>query len=454
MPPFVCLYGIKMNLSKNGIFYGDNLIWMKKIPDDFVDLIYLDPPFNSKKPYNIIYDSSKSKAQVRAFEDTWRWSTETQKTYDQLLTEDTTSQLLKTIKSFHNIFGNNNIMAYLVMMTPRLIEMRRILKKTGSIYLHCDPTSSHYLKIIMDALFRIENFQNEIIWHYGLGGSSPRRYQKKHDVIFFYSKSDDYTFKPIMVPATSNKMKGQLKKLDDVWDIPTINNMAKERTGYPTQKPEDLLERIIKASCPPDGIFLDPFCGCGTALIVAEKLKRKWIGIDITYLAIDVLRNRLEKLLNNIEDINFVEEGAPEGMAGVEHMAKHDKKGFEKFIIRKIGGVPNEKLDEGIDGYLFFKDGNNDKIAIIQETVNKAVSPNKVRDFRGTMNREEAAMGIFITMYEPTRGMTKEANGMGVYKDSFGNEYPKMQFITVRSIIDEGKKPDIPQIKPHGDKSK
>ncbi len=271
MPPFVCLYGIKMNLSKNGIFYGDNLIWMKKIPDEFVDLIYLDPPFNSKKPYNIIYDSNKSKAQVRAFEDTWRWSPETQKTFDLLLYGDTPSQVLKTIKSFQGIFGNNNIMAYLVMMTPRLIEMHRILKKTGSIYLHCDPTSSHYLKIIMDAIFGIEKFRNEIIWHYGLGGSSPKRFARKHDVILCYGKTNDTYFNPIMIPATSQRMKGQLKKQDDVWNIPTINNMAKERTGYPTQKPEALLERIIKASSNKGDIVLDPFCGCGTALIVAEN---------------------------------------------------------------------------------------------------------------------------------------------------------------------------------------
>jgi len=496
-------------VNKNLLLYGDNLSWMKKIPNKVADLIYLDPPFNSNKAYNIIYDCDIDKSQVRAFDDTWYWSPETQKTYEQLIkySDKTTSQIIKTIISFYDMLGKNNLMAYLVMMTPRLIEMQRILKDTGSIYLHCDPTAAHYLKILMDAIFDIKNFRAEIIWKTKNQSttikSNTRSLGNNHNTILFYSKTDNYYFKRITrkikknpknfqrdekgyfktAPAdgkgqycreTLNRMlkegtayktkngrirtKSYLKMeknelidiraLDNIWtDLPNMMHVPKkERTHYPTQKPEALLKRIIKIGCPKDGIILDPFGGCGTAAISAEKLNHRWICIDITYLAIDVLKTRMQKMLS-VKNIEIIEDGEPSGMAGAEHMAKHDKKGFEKFIIRKIGGVPNEKSDEGIDGFLFFKDGDKNKTAIVQETVNKSVSPDKVRDFRGTMDREKSPIGIFITMYEPTRGMIKEANSTGLYKDSFGNEYPKIQFLTVRKIIEKGKKADVPQIK-------
>jgi len=500
-------------INKNLILYGDNLTWMKKIPDECIELIYLDPPFKSNKAYNIIYDSDIDKSQVRAFDDTWHWTSETQRTYDQLTMGDhkTTSRIIKTIRSFHDMLGDNDLMAYLVMMTPRLMEMHRILKKTGSIYLHCDPTAAHYLKIIMDTIFDVKNFRAEIIWktkdQSATIKSNTRSFGTNHNTIFFYSKTDDYFFRRLTrkvkkdpkdfqkddkgyfktAPAdkegqycketlermlkegtaykTRNgriRTKSYLKMennelidirvLDNMWtDLPNMMHVPKkERTGYPTQKPEALLNRVIDVSCPKDGVVLDPFCGCGTALISAGKLNRKWIGIDVTYLAVNVLKNRMRGMLGNIEGIDFIEGGAPEGMLSALHMAKYDKKGFEKFIIRKIGGIPNEKLDEGVDGFLFFRDGSKDKEAIVQETVNKSVSPDKVRDFRGTMDRVGAPIGIFITMKEPTSGMIKEANTMGVYVDSFGNEYPRMQFLTVRDIIEEGKKPAVPQVKPYG----
>lgn len=317
----------------------------------------------------------------------------------------------------------------------------------------------------MDAIFGKENFRNELVWKYSTGGYSKSHFGRKHDIILFYTKTDEYEFYPekVKIPREEGALKraqnpkgaridkdDKLKLPEDVLNIQALNPMANERVGYPTQKPEELVQRLIKASCPEDGIVLDPFCGCGTTLIASEKLDRKWIGIDITYLAVDVLKQRIEKDFNEEEDVDFEIKGEPEGMAGAERLAEENKSEFQKWIISKIGGTPNEDMsgDEGIDGFLYFKDGGKDRVAIIQETVSKSVSPGKVRDFKGTMERDNAPMGVFITMKEPTKGMKKEANTAGTYEDSFGNEYPRIQFITVEEIM-EGEKPDIPQIKSH-----
>lgn len=509
-------------LEKNQIFYGDNLKFLKDkdyFPSNYVDLIYLDPPFNSKKAYNIIYDKNKSKAQAKVFGDTWTWSKETQKTYDSLIEGDRASaKVKKTIKSFHSMLGDSNLMAYLTMITPRLVEMKRVLKETGSIYLHCDPTASHYLKMIMDSIFGKKNFKNEIIWQRTKTRSTTSKFKSDHDTVLFYTKTNEFVFntqyddikktnnvkedkyglykdQPVIQKGdnkgdkeryfsdgdttitlddehkwlatqekidsnkfywTSNgnpRIKRYLEKgkpCGSIWMDMIIHNSSLERTGYPTQKPEELLKRIIKASCPEDGIVLDPFCGCGTTLISAEKLERKWIGIDITYLAVDVLRQRIEKDFGEEEGVNFEILGEPEGMAGAKNMSENNKAEFQKWIISKIGGTPNEKLsgDKGIDGSIFFKDGGEDKMGIIQETVAKSVSPSKVRDFEGTMERENTPIGIFVTFKEPTKGMKKEANKMGKYEDSFGNKYPKLQFLTVQEILN-GEKPEIPNIRRH-----
>lgn len=263
---------------KNKIYYGDNLqILRKYIKDESVDLIYLDPPFNSKKQYNIIYkepNGCTSKAQSLAFDDTWSWTEETQSTYEEIITrQDINPDIVSAIKAFHDMFGNSDLTAYLVMMTIRLIELHRILKPTGSIYLHCDPTASHYLKIMMDAIFGSGNFQNEIIWCYRTGGATKKRWSRKHDIILFYSKTDDFYFncikereyyeKPFFNPQQDAEGRYYADVLPvDWWQIPAVINVSKERTDYPTQKPLALLEKIIKASCPPNGVVFDPFCGC------------------------------------------------------------------------------------------------------------------------------------------------------------------------------------------------
>ena len=261
-------------LLSNLIYCGDNLEILRKIPEKSIDLIYLDPPFFSNRTYEIIWGNG---AELAVFQDRWQ----------------------------------GGIKHYIGWMVQRLREMHRVLKDTGSIYLHCDWHACHRLRVAMDDMFGEHNFQNEIIWHYGLGGSSQRRWQRKHDNILFYTKSEIWAFNPIMIPATSQRMRGQLKKEDDVWDIPTINNMAKERLGYPTQKPEALLEMIIGASSNRGDIVLDPFCGCGTTLVAAHRLDRKWIGIDVSSEACRLMEARLNKL--GVSSVRII--GAPKTIA-------------------------------------------------------------------------------------------------------------------------------------------
>lgn len=324
----------KNNSWKNKLYFGDNLdILRDKIPDNFVDLIYLDPPFKSGKAYNIIFQPEAGEikgatAQIKTFEDTWNWGIEAERNYEGLISgtitkEKPNQKLIDLMKATRSYLGECSMMAYLSMMAPRLLEMKRVLRNTGSIYLHCDPTASHYLKLLMDAIFGVDNFRNEIIWHYRRWTAVANRFQKLHDIILFYSKTNKCFFNPLFEPygewikkdygyvdekerrwrwhtVKGKRYKVYLEdeergvKIGDVWQIPPIGSTAKERIGYPTQKPEKLLEKIIKASSNEGDLVLDPFCGCGTTVVVAERLRRKWIGIDITYLAIDVIAKRLK----------------------------------------------------------------------------------------------------------------------------------------------------------------
>lgn len=292
-------------MPDNTLYYGDNLkILRDKIPDNSIDLIYLDPPFNSKADYNILFKEPTgelSEAQIIAFEDTWHWTEETERTFQEIV-DTAPITVVEMMKAFRHFVGMNDVMAYLTMMCIRLIEMRRVLKGTGSLYLHCDPTASHYLKILMDAIFEKNNFRNEIAWCYKLGGRPRKGFPKKHDVILFYTKSENFYFyaDAIRIPYESDGgyvssgrkiVKGKIYKInplgkvpEDWWFISALNRQEKERLGYPTQKPEVLLERIIKASSKEGDIILDPFCGCGTTIAEAQKLKRHWIGIDILIL--------------------------------------------------------------------------------------------------------------------------------------------------------------------------
>ena len=272
-----------------GLHLGDNLPILRSIPDESVQLIATDPPFNTGR--HISTQSGRPAADAE-FSDHWSWERDVDAEWIAHVWERCPSAM-RVIEVSRETAGKG-MATYLCFMAVRLVEMRRVLTSDGSIYVHCDPTSSHYLKQLMDAVFGADNFRNEIIWSYGLGGSSPKRYSRKHDVILFYTKSDRYTFNKPQTPAKSQRLRGQMKGATDVWDIPSLNNMAKERTGFPTQKPLALYERIIEASTNPGDLVLDPFCGSGTTLLAAERLDRRWIGIDANPMAIETARGRLE----------------------------------------------------------------------------------------------------------------------------------------------------------------
>ena len=289
------------NWTNRTVWTGDNLDILRGMNSESVDLIYLDPPFNSKKGYAAPVGSMAAGA---AFKDTWHLS-DLDVAWMGLIAEEqpAVAALLAATGTVHG----KGMQSYLTMMAVRLLELRRALKPTGSIYLHCDPTASHYLKLLMDAVFEQDSFRNEIIWSYGLGGSSKRYFSQKHDVLLFYSKSRDYKFYKPTTPASSIRMKGKEKGMLDVWtDIPSLNNMAKERTGYPTQKPLTLLERIIAASSNEGDMVLDPFCGCATACVAAERLERQWVGIDISPKAAELVNVRLKDSMGSLFHHGYV----------------------------------------------------------------------------------------------------------------------------------------------------
>jgi len=452
---------IKMteNARDGVLYYGDcldilrgrDLNGERYIKDESVDLIYLDPPFNSNRVYNIIFrepDGRGAASQIKGFDDTWTWNDDVAELL--VFLKALGGKVADTMVGLEKILGFSNMFAYLVMMASRLVEMKRVLKPTGSIYLHCDQTAGHYIKIVMDAIFGPENFRNEIVWHYGLGGSSPRQWSAKHDTIFMYSKSKTMKFVPQMVPAKSQMLKGELKKMDDVWDIPTINNMAKERLGYPTQKPEALLERIIKASSNEGDVVLDPFCGCGTTIAVAQRLGRKWIGIDITALAINVIKSRLKDSCPNAV---YKVIGEPVTVEDARRLAESSdseaRYQFQLWALGLDGARPHGKLkkgaDRGLDGRRYFEVPGKTE-AIVYSVKSGHVSAKDVRDLARVVDREKAAIGVLITLEPPTKPMKEEASSAGRYKPPGLEEktYPKIQIYTVEQLM-KGEKVEWPR---------
>jgi len=449
----------------NVLYFGDNLeVLREKIENNSVDLIYLDPPFQSGKNYNIIFDNKKDvkgvTAQIQAFEDTWEWGPEAEKEYSGLTQgtitkERPSARLIELMKAMRVYLSENSpVMAYLVMMAPRLLEMKRVLKDTGSIYLHCDPTASHYLKLLMDSVFGVENYRNEIVWFYKTGGASKRYFAQKHDIIFFYSKTNKYLFKPQKEKSYMMHNYGFKKSeffkdergqytwvyMKDVWEIPAVGSADKQRIGYPTQKPEALLERIINASSNEGDVVLDPFCGCGTTVAVAQRLNRKWIGIDITYLAIDIIEKRLEETRNKGEEVNFKIEGAPADEYSAEKLAESNPFQFQYWAVSRIpGGMPNERKtgDKGIDGSIYFTDiSKPDKTgkAIISVKGGRSINPSMVRDLVGTIQSNNADFGVLITLPEPTTNMKTEAVKQG-YFQYVRMQIPKVQILSVKDLF-------------------
>ena len=454
---------------ENTLYYGDNLeIIRNYISDASVDLIYLDPPFNSKAGYNILFKEptgEPSKAQITAFEDTWHWREETERTYQEII-DTAPGSVVDMMRAFRGFVGLNDMMAYLTMMCIRLIELKRVLRDTGSIYLHCDPTASHYLKILMDTVFGKRNFRNEIIWCYTSGGVSKRHFGRKHDIILFYTKANEYNFMPIYRPYSEKTLKRGLTKvkgkyfnqglreegaiLQDWWEIqPILSPTAKERLGYPTQKPESLLERIIKASSKDGDTILDPFCGCGTAIVAAEKLKRKWMGIDITHLAINLIKWRLMNTFELEAKKDYGVIGEPEDLSGAAELASQNRFQFQWWALSLINARPygdkKRGADRGIDGFIYFIDGKKEVKKVIVQVKSGKVQVKDIRELGHVIEREEAVIGVFVTLMNPTRAMIKEAAAKGFYRSNVTNkDYPRIQILTIEDIFQE-KNPHLPE---------
>lgn len=518
-----------MSEGQNVLYYGDNFdVLQRHLKDESVDLVYLDPPFNSNQSYNVLFaekSGAQSSSQIRAFEDTWTWDQTAAESYHYVVEQG--GEVAKVMQAFHTFLGDSNMMAYLSMMAPRLWELRRVLKPTGSLYLHCDPTASHYPKLLLDAVFEPLNFRNDIVWKRKAGRGETNkaavRFGVTADNILFYARTSEtqlsrqyresndayieakfthvepdgrryrldnitspsyrpnlvYEYKGHMPPpngwaVSPDRMKkmdaeGRLfipadprrriqrkryldelegETVDSLWDdIPPINSQARERLGYPTQKPEALLERIIRASSAEGDTILDPFCGCGTTIAVAERLKRNWIGMDITHLAINLIKVRLLDRFEGKASYKVI--GEPVSIEDADQLAQEDPYQFQWWALGLVGARPAEGkkgADKGIDGHIYFHDeglkGKTKQIIFSVKAGKTQVS--HLGDLRGVLNRENADIGVLISMQEPSGPMRKEAAGAGFYTSPWGN-HPRLQLLTVGQLLD-GKRVDAPPL--------
>lgn len=522
-------------MADNLLYYGDNLHILRNrdyFPNAFVDLIYLDPPFNSNRSYNVLFkDESgrQSDAQIMAFDDTWHWGITAETTFQELII-DAPQQVSATMGALLALVGRNQMMAYLVMMTARLVQLHRVLKPTGSLYLHCDPTASHYLKIVLDSIFGVKHFKNEIVWKRTSAHSDTKQgalhMGRVHDVILYYVKSDQAKRVEVYNPYSTSYLddfyrysdpdgrkyrldnltgpggaaKGNPKYeflgvtrhwrysrenmqalyeqgrivqtapgrvpaykryldempgigLQDVWDdVSTVQAQAKERLGYPTQKPIALLERIIQTSSQPGDVVLDPFCGCGTSIAAAQKLGRRWIGIDITHLSIALLKYRLKDMFDLDQGAGYTVVGEPQDVAGARQLAQEDRYQFQWWALslvkaKPLGGQEGSKggkkgRDLGVDGVISFLDPNPQRVLV--QVKSGKITPTDVRELAHVVERDSAAIGVFITLEKPTRDMHTAAVSAGKYRfANTGSDYPKLQILTIEALL-EGAKIDMP----------
>ncbi len=467
----------------NALYYGDNLdVLRRHVPDGSVDLVYLDPPFQSGKDYNLVFESragarEQPHAHAEAFKDTWRWGPLAEASYAEV--ERVGGTVARTARALRAILGESDIMAYLCMMAPRLVELRRVLKASGSLYLHCDPTASHYLKVLLDGIFGPSCFRNEVIWRYRRWPAKARRFQRMHDVLLFYTASREraHTFntlygyeklaestrktfgtrkqradfssghrKPGVEEAETqgpplsdfwdpDEVAGSGPPLSDAWEIGVIAAIGRERTGYPTQKPETLLERIIRSSSNEGDLVLDPFCGCGTAIAVAERLKRRWMGIDVTHLAIGIVRERMKAA-------SFEVHGEPIDLAGARRLAHDAPSQFQWWILGRLGARPaacgarDGGAESGVDGELFFGSSPGaapDRRVVVSVKSGRHVAAH-VRELRAALSREDATIGVLVTLEEPTAAMTAEAARAGFYESASGR-HPRVQILSAAAIL-------------------
>ncbi len=529
----------------NHLYYGDNLAVLRDhIAQASIDLVYLDPPFNSNASYNVLFKApsgEQSAAQIEAFDDTWHWNDSAEAAYDGVMKSGNgaAAEMLRAMRTF---LGENDMMAYLAMMAVRLIELHRVLKPTGSLYLHCDPTASHYLKILLDAVFGAKNYRSEIIWRRsGSHNKISKQYGPIHDTILFYAKSERAYFQPKTTPHNLVYIDGEFRFADrrgryrlneimgpeprsgesgavwngydptprsrhwaipesikqylskeelalgtigqldallardlivlsktgrpkykqyptegvpyqDVWafqpgtqgtlyqsanaideDVKWLSN-EEEKLGYPTQKPVGLLERILAASSNPGDLVLDPFCGCGTTVHAAEKLGRTWIGIDVTHLAIGLIEKRLRSAFPNVA---FTTHGVPQDVAGARDLADRGKyHEFEKWALSLIGAQPGnlgkKGADRGLDGRLYF---GKTAHGVVSVKAGDNVGVSMIRDLKGVIERENAQLGVFLTLTPPTRPMLAEAAAAGLHEEPGFAPVPRLQIVTVEDAM-------------------
>lgn len=511
----------------NALYYGDNLDVMRRyIADESVDLVYLDPPFNSNADYNVLFaehSGDRAAAQIKAFEDTWTWDADSARAYEEIVEQG--GAISETMQAFRQMLGGSDMLAYLAMMGPRLVELHRLLKSTGSLYLHCDPTASHYLKLLLDSIFNPRHFRNEIIWRRTTSKAHNKvRFSRAHDVILVYTKSSIATFNLLYVkhreeyldshysqveeetgrrytlgdllnpnknrpnltyefpPGSGNvkvwrwtkdrmmdaydkgliliperggvpRFKRYLDEqhgtpMTDSWDdISQINSQAQERLHYPTQKPEALLHRILSASSNPGDTVLDPFCGCGTTISVAEQLGRAWIGIDITHLAIGLIKHRLQEQFGPAIAKTYRVIGEPVSLPDAARLAHDDPFQFQAWALGLVGARKEiaKGADRGIDGVIYFHDDPKGKAKRIILSVKAGANVNvsMVRDLVGTVTREKADLGVLLTFTKPTKPMETEAADGGFYTSPMGGRHPKIQVLTIEELL-AGKGIDYP----------
>ena len=541
-------------ITENTLFYGDNLeILREYIPDESVDLIYLDPPFNSQRTYNVLFKDESgrnSEAQIMAFDDTWHWGHAAEDTYRELVeSQSAPDNVSGMICALCEFIGRNQMMSYLVNMTIRLIELHRVLKATGSVYLHCDPTASHYLKVVLDTVFGPQNFRSEIVWRRtNAHNKLSSQFGPIHDTILFYTKTNDFVFHPGCRPYSKAYIEDRFKSYDvrgryqtnyltgpgtrngesgnpwrsfnptgagrhwaiprslrqylpdrgrgmgsldmletlyeqqlivfpkkpggqpmykqyvgpgvmyqDIWayqpnthgvlydtdecideDVKYLEN-EEEKMGFETQKPTGILERMIVTSCNEDSVILDPFCGCGTAIVAAQKLGKRWIGIDITHLAITLQKNRLAGMF---PDANFRVIGVPETVGGAKQLAEDDRFEFQWWALsligaKPVGGKKKKGADKGIDGVIRFIDGPRRKAKRVLVSVKSgSVGSRDIRDLVGTVDREKADIGVFVTLEDPTTPMQTEAISAGFYHSpSWHKNYHRIQILTIEELL-------------------
>lgn len=454
--------------TKNVLYYGDNLdILRRYIKDETIDLIYLDPPFKSNQNYNVLFkeqNGSRAAAQIQVFKDTWQWDLQSSKYFVEIV--EAGGKVSQVMQAFRTFLGECDMLAYLATMAPRLVELKRVLKPTGSIYLHCDQTASSHLRLLMDAVFGPGNLQNEIIWGYRTGGVSKKRFARKHDTILFYGKSDQPKFYPMKEriyykkPFFSSEQDENGRYfadvyIRDVWDdVKPVINVSAERLEYPTQKPEALLKRIIEASSNEGDTVLDPFCGCGTTIAVAQRLKRRWIGIDITHLATTLIKHRLQTAFgmqgSQCFDVEVI--GEPKDLSGAKELARTEPYQFQWWSLGLVGARPVDQkkgADKGIDGRLYFHDEADSKKSKTKQIIFSVkaghTGVSHIRDLRGVIERENAQIGVLISMQEPTKQMRTEAASAGFYKSSWGTKHPVLQILTIEDLL-SGKIIDCPPL--------